>query len=95
MGALRVRVNRGVSEGSLTPPRRSERIPLICIMEMRSLYLDLDQSILGQSVQEPLSSLWEQPHCTTGEHFRQPESRGRIGFKRFSSAPPQVKLGMG
>lgn len=47
------------------------------------------------SSKEPLSSLWEPPHCTTGEHFRQPESRGRIGFKRFSSAPPQVKLGMG
>lgn len=42
-GALRVRVKqRRRREGLPTPPRRSERIPIICIMEMRSLYLDLD-----------------------------------------------------
>lgn len=41
-GALRVRVKQRRREGLPTPPRRSERIPIICIMEMRSLYLDLD-----------------------------------------------------
>lgn len=38
--ALRVRVKQK-REGSPTPPGRSERMPIICIMEMRSLYLEI------------------------------------------------------
>lgn len=43
---------------------------------------------------EPFSNLWEPTHCTTGEHFRQSESRGPIGFERYSFSLPQVKWGV-